>query len=216
MSSAHTQKHDWGLLELYGIQFVGCSLCFKGICDQLLNGIDLHQVLRQLCAVNRPQSPHRSCAKLTKLLCTHAYHQGGVHPSLRSTMSTTTSLNSRSPDVREGWPKIRFLGTRKDMGLQGGLLCLALGFRALGSTGLLNKYIDLCGMFANEGRAMFGFLRLLRLGVNKILVLAGGGGTHVGGCQNYGPFLDPYYNTALNIWGTQKGTINFDNHPCGS
>ena len=27
------------------------------------------------------------------------------------------------------------------------------------------------------------------------------------GCQNYGPFLDPYYNTALNVWGTQKGII---------
>ena len=23
--------------------------------------------------------------------------------------------------------------------------------------------------------------------------------THMGGCQNYGPFLDPYYNTAPNI-----------------
>ena len=23
--------------------------------------------------------------------------------------------------------------------------------------------------------------------------------TNVGGCQNYGPFLDPYYNTAPNI-----------------
>ena len=29
----------------------------------------------------------------------------------------------------------------------------------------------------------------------------------LGGCQNYGPFLGPYYNTAPNIWGTQKGTI---------
>ena len=29
----------------------------------------------------------------------------------------------------------------------------------------------------------------------------------MGGCQNYGPFLDPYYTTAPNIWGTQKGTI---------
>ena len=29
----------------------------------------------------------------------------------------------------------------------------------------------------------------------------------MGGCQNYGPFLDPYYNTAPNIKGTQKGTI---------
>ena len=31
--------------------------------------------------------------------------------------------------------------------------------------------------------------------------------SYVGGCQNYGPFLGPYYNTAPNIWGTQKGTI---------
>ena len=29
----------------------------------------------------------------------------------------------------------------------------------------------------------------------------------MGGCQNYGPFLGPYYNTAPNISGTQKGTI---------
>ena len=29
----------------------------------------------------------------------------------------------------------------------------------------------------------------------------------MGGCQNYGPFLDPYYNKALNTKGTQKGTI---------
>ena len=29
----------------------------------------------------------------------------------------------------------------------------------------------------------------------------------MGGCQNDGPFLDPYYNTAPKIQGTQKGTI---------
>ena len=34
------------------------------------------------------------------------------------------------------------------------------------------------------------------------------GPRHVGGCQNYGPFLDPYYNTAPNIKGTQERTIN--------
>ena len=28
---------------------------------------------------------------------------------------------------------------------------------------------------------------------------------HVGGCQNYGPFLDPYYNTAPNIGVPKKG-----------
>ena len=31
-------------------------------------------------------------------------------------------------------------------------------------------------------------------------------GGPLGGCQNYGPLLDPDYNTALNIKGTQKGT----------
>ena len=30
---------------------------------------------------------------------------------------------------------------------------------------------------------------------------------YMGGCQNYGPFLDPYYNKAPNISGTQEGTI---------
>ena len=29
----------------------------------------------------------------------------------------------------------------------------------------------------------------------------------MGGCQNYGPFLGPYSNTAPNIQGTQKGAI---------
>ena len=29
----------------------------------------------------------------------------------------------------------------------------------------------------------------------------------MGDCQNYGPFLAPYYSTAPNIWGTQKGII---------
>ena len=28
---------------------------------------------------------------------------------------------------------------------------------------------------------------------------------YMGGCQNYGPFLDPYYITAPNILGTQRG-----------
>ena len=30
-------------------------------------------------------------------------------------------------------------------------------------------------------------------------------GIHVGGCQNYGPFLDPFCNTAPNIWVPKKG-----------
>ena len=30
---------------------------------------------------------------------------------------------------------------------------------------------------------------------------------HMGGCQNYGPFLAPCFNTAPNIYGTEKGTI---------
>ena len=29
----------------------------------------------------------------------------------------------------------------------------------------------------------------------------------IGGCQNYGPFLGPYYSMAPNISGTQEGTI---------
>ena len=29
----------------------------------------------------------------------------------------------------------------------------------------------------------------------------------MGGCQDYGPFLDAYHNMAPNIKGTQKGTI---------
>ena len=35
----------------------------------------------------------------------------------------------------------------------------------------------------------------------------------MGGCQNYGPLLDPCKNTAPNIFvGTQKTDHNFDNH----
>ena len=30
---------------------------------------------------------------------------------------------------------------------------------------------------------------------------------YTGGCQNYGPFLDSYYNTAPDIQGTQKRTV---------
>ena len=33
----------------------------------------------------------------------------------------------------------------------------------------------------------------------------------MGDCQNYGPFLDPFYNTAANIQGTQKKN---DDLPC--
>ena len=31
--------------------------------------------------------------------------------------------------------------------------------------------------------------------------------THIGGCQNYGLSLGPYYYTAPIIYGTQKGTL---------
>ena len=31
--------------------------------------------------------------------------------------------------------------------------------------------------------------------------------SYMNGCQNYGPFLDPDYNTTPNIWGTQRGSI---------
>ena len=33
---------------------------------------------------------------------------------------------------------------------------------------------------------------------------------HMGDCQNYGSFLDPYYNTGLNL-GDPKRDHNFDN-----
>ena len=36
----------------------------------------------------------------------------------------------------------------------------------------------------------------------------------VGGCQNYGPFLGPDYNTGPNL-GDPKRDHNFDNRPCG-
>ena len=35
----------------------------------------------------------------------------------------------------------------------------------------------------------------------------------MGGCQNYGPFWGPYYNTAPTIQGPKKGTPYFDNYP---
>ena len=37
----------------------------------------------------------------------------------------------------------------------------------------------------------------------------------MGGSQNYGPFLNPYYNTAPNILGYPKRDQNFDNPPNG-
>ena len=37
----------------------------------------------------------------------------------------------------------------------------------------------------------------------------------MGGCQNYDPFLVPYYNTAPNILGYSKKDHDFDNHPYG-
>ena len=43
----------------------------------------------------------------------------------------------------------------------------------------------------------------------------GGSGYHMGGCQNYGPFLAPYYDTAPNYYlGYPKRDPNFDNYPC--
>ena len=33
----------------------------------------------------------------------------------------------------------------------------------------------------------------------------------MGGCQNYGPFLGPYYNTYYLVY--PKRDLNFDNHP---
>ena len=37
---------------------------------------------------------------------------------------------------------------------------------------------------------------------------------HVGGCQNYGPFLGTLLIKCRIILGIQKGTIIFDNHEC--
>ena len=39
------------------------------------------------------------------------------------------------------------------------------------------------------------------MGFKKVLI------QDMGSCQNYGPFLGPYYDTAPNIWATQKGTM---------
>ena len=39
-------------------------------------------------------------------------------------------------------------------------------------------------------------------GKEKETTMAG----YMGGCQNYGPFLGPHYNTAPNTQGTKKGT----------
>ena len=38
--------------------------------------------------------------------------------------------------------------------------------------------------------------------------------SHVGGCQNCGPLLGPYYSTAPINLGYPKRDPNFDNHPC--
>ena len=38
----------------------------------------------------------------------------------------------------------------------------------------------------------------------------------MGGCQNYGPVLGPYYNTAPIIVGYPKRDLNVDNYPCMS
>ena len=37
----------------------------------------------------------------------------------------------------------------------------------------------------------------------------------MGDCQNYGPFLGPYYNTGPNL-GDPKRDHNFDNPPYGA
>ena len=38
-------------------------------------------------------------------------------------------------------------------------------------------------------------------------------GKHMGGCQNYAPFLGPYYNTGTYYLGYPKRDPDFDNHP---
>ena len=39
---------------------------------------------------------------------------------------------------------------------------------------------------------------------------------YIGGCQNYGPFLGPYYIIVRHLMFRvpQKGAIIFDNYPC--
>ena len=37
--------------------------------------------------------------------------------------------------------------------------------------------------------------------------------SHMGGCQNDGPFLNPYYNTAPIYLGYPERDHNFDSHP---
>ena len=47
---------------------------------------------------------------------------------------------------------------------------------------------------------------------NTIISKAQGPRGHASGCRNYGPFLDPYYNTVPNILGYPKRDHNFDNN----
>ena len=59
-----------------------------------------------------------------------------------------------------------------------------------------------------DGKSEFHLQEELLLGVlNHRLLNLVIAQVYMGGCQNYGPFLGPYYNTAPDISGTQKGTI---------
>ena len=65
-----------------------------------------------------------------------------------------------------------------------------------------------CQALSSSGKEFFQYLNpkpetlLMHLGGVALRVQVPD--LHMGGSQNYGPFLDPSYNTAPSIWGTQK------------
>ena len=66
-----------------------------------------------------------------------------------------------------------------------------------------------CRVPGNSGRRAARLSRKVLLGVPRSLLPFSLGYMHAGGCQNYGPFLGPHYNTAPMIHGTQRGTLIF-------
>ena len=56
------------------------------------------------------------------------------------------------------------------------------------------------------------FLSCSKLQLNLRMVMQGLG-SHMGDCQDYGPFLGPYYNTGPNL-GDPRRDHYFDNPPC--
>ena len=73
------------------------------------------------------------------------------------------------------------------------------GISALGSKLLNGNYIG--DYLAESSRVIKGNTRIsdyssCQLSLDTTICQHA---NHMGGCQNYGPFLDPYYNTRLNI-----------------